>query len=108
MVYFQTKNPNLGKCWRALKWKMVVYFLTIWNIIHPFGIIYGRLVWLVVIGYIFPNLVCLDQEKSGNSDLEMAQQNSSNLKIKRIAKSKYKKIVEQRRRVKHANPKPLH
>jgi hypothetical protein len=27
---------------------------------------YRRLVLLVVIWYIFPNLVCLDQEKSGN------------------------------------------
>jgi hypothetical protein len=25
MVYFQTKNPNLGKFWRALEWKMLVY-----------------------------------------------------------------------------------
>jgi hypothetical protein len=23
MVYFQTKNPNLGKIWRALGWKML-------------------------------------------------------------------------------------
>jgi hypothetical protein len=28
--------------------------------------IYGRLVLFVVICYIFPNLECLDQEKSGN------------------------------------------
>jgi hypothetical protein len=26
MVYFQTKNPNLGKFWRALESKMLVYF----------------------------------------------------------------------------------
>jgi hypothetical protein len=32
------------------------------NILWSFGIIYGRL----VICYIFPVLVCLDQEKSGN------------------------------------------
>jgi hypothetical protein len=25
MVYLQTKNPNLGKFWGALKWKMWVY-----------------------------------------------------------------------------------
>jgi hypothetical protein len=30
MVYFQTKNPNLAKYWRALEWKMLVYFMTIW------------------------------------------------------------------------------
>jgi hypothetical protein len=33
--------------------KMWVYFITVWNILRPFAIIYGR-------------LVCLDQEKSGN------------------------------------------
>jgi hypothetical protein len=26
MVYFQTKTPNLGKCLRALDWKMLLYF----------------------------------------------------------------------------------
>jgi hypothetical protein len=44
MVCFQTKNPNLGKFWRALEWKMLLYFMTIWNILWPFGIIYGPLV----------------------------------------------------------------
>jgi hypothetical protein len=29
MVCFQTKNPNLGKFWRALDWKMLIYFMTI-------------------------------------------------------------------------------
>jgi hypothetical protein len=29
-------------------------FMTIWNILWPFGIIYGRLVEFVVICYIFP------------------------------------------------------
>jgi hypothetical protein len=31
-----------------------------------FGIIYGPLVLFAVIWYIFPDLVCLDQENSGN------------------------------------------
>jgi hypothetical protein len=30
--YFQTKNPNLGKFLRALGWKMLIYFMDIWNI----------------------------------------------------------------------------
>jgi hypothetical protein len=68
MVYFQTKNPNLGKFWRALEWKMLVYFMTIWNILRQFGITYGRFVKVVVIWYILPNLVRLDHEKSGNPD----------------------------------------
>jgi hypothetical protein len=44
MVWFQTKNPNLGKFWRAFEWEMSAYFMTIWYILWPFGIIYGRLV----------------------------------------------------------------
>jgi hypothetical protein len=68
MVYFQTENLNLGKFCRAFEWKMLVYFMTIWNILRPFGIIYGHLVLFVVIWYIFLVLVCLDPEKSGNPD----------------------------------------
>jgi hypothetical protein len=29
MVYFETKNPNLGKFWRTLEWKMLIYFMGI-------------------------------------------------------------------------------
>jgi hypothetical protein len=54
MFYFQTENPNLDKIWRALEWKTLSYSMTIWNILLPFGIIYGRLVKFVVIWYIFP------------------------------------------------------
>jgi hypothetical protein len=32
MVYLQTKNPNLGKFWRALEGEMLIYFKAIWNI----------------------------------------------------------------------------
>jgi hypothetical protein len=32
MVHFQTKNPNLGKFWRALEWEMLLYFMAIRNI----------------------------------------------------------------------------
>jgi hypothetical protein len=67
MVCFQTKNPYLGKFWRALKWKMRVYFAyghleyftVIWLIIWLFG-------YVVVIWYIFPRFGILHQEKSGN------------------------------------------
>jgi hypothetical protein len=44
MVYFETKNPNLDIFWRALEWKMFEYFMTTWNILLPFGILYDRLV----------------------------------------------------------------
>jgi hypothetical protein len=38
MVYFQTKNPILGTFWRALEWKMFLYFMITWNILLPFGL----------------------------------------------------------------------
>jgi hypothetical protein len=49
---------------------MLPYFMTTWNILVPFGIIYGRLVQFVVSWYIYLVLVCLDQEKSGNPEVE--------------------------------------
>jgi hypothetical protein len=38
MVSFQTKNPNLGKFWRAQDWKMLLYFMAIWDILQTFVI----------------------------------------------------------------------
>jgi hypothetical protein len=66
MVCFQTKNPNLGKFWKALLWKILVYFMTISSILWPLEIFYFHLVYFVVILYIFPRFGTLDQEKSGN------------------------------------------
>jgi hypothetical protein len=57
MVYFQTKNPNLGKFLSALDWKVSIYFMAIWNIIQTFGKIYDHLAHFVFIWYIFPVLV---------------------------------------------------
>jgi hypothetical protein len=48
-VYFHTKNPNLGKFWMFLEWKMLVNFMAICNILGPFGIMYGRLVYFMTI-----------------------------------------------------------
>jgi hypothetical protein len=41
MLYFQTKKASLGKFWRPLQWKMLIYFMVIrsmyitaiWNIL---------------------------------------------------------------------------
>jgi hypothetical protein len=44
MVCFQTKNPDLGKFWRALEWKVLLYFMSIRNILWPFGLMSGSLV----------------------------------------------------------------
>jgi hypothetical protein len=47
MVYFHTKNLNLGKFWRALEFKLLVFFIFIWYILWPFDI-------FMVICCIFP------------------------------------------------------
>jgi hypothetical protein len=57
MVCIQTKNLNLGKFWRALDWKLLMYFMAIGNILQRFGILYDHLVHFVFIWYIFPVLV---------------------------------------------------
>jgi hypothetical protein len=57
MVCFQTKNANLGKFWRVLQWKMLVYFRDTWSILRSFVIFYWHLVYFVVIWYNFPVLV---------------------------------------------------
>jgi hypothetical protein len=67
MVYFQTKDRNLGKFWRVLQWKMLVHFI-------DFGLFYGHLIYCTYIRYIlwqcvwyiFPHFGILYQEKSGN------------------------------------------
>jgi hypothetical protein len=41
MVYFHTKNSNLGKFWRVFQWKLLV------------PIFYDELVYLTAISYIF-------------------------------------------------------
>jgi hypothetical protein len=40
-----------------LQWKMLDYFMCIWNIWQPFGISYDHLLHFVFIWYIFPILV---------------------------------------------------
>jgi hypothetical protein len=63
MAYFQTENPNVGKCWRVLQCKMLVYFMAIWSILWPFGIFYGYLAYFSRFGMLY-------QEKSGNPYLD--------------------------------------
>jgi hypothetical protein len=61
MVYLQTnKIPiwvNFGVC--TLGWKMLIYFMVIWNILRTFGLFYDHLVHFVFIWYHVPR-------KSGN------------------------------------------
>jgi hypothetical protein len=39
MAYFQTKNPNLGEFFRGLQWKRLAYFMAIWYILQPLGVL---------------------------------------------------------------------
>jgi hypothetical protein len=57
MIHFQTKNPILGKFWRALDWQCLY-------ILWTFGIFYGHLghfmnIWYILcsFGTFFPVLV---------------------------------------------------
>jgi hypothetical protein len=73
MVCCQTKNPNLGKFWRVLQWKMLVYFKDTWSIVRSFVIFYRHLVQFVVIWYISSSFGILYQEKSGNPVLDCCE-----------------------------------
>jgi hypothetical protein len=57
MVCFQTKNSYVGKFWRVLEWKCLIYSMTIWNILRPFCAVYGHLVILLQFGIFSPVLV---------------------------------------------------
>jgi hypothetical protein len=64
-VCFQTKNPNLGKLWRVLQWKMLVYFMDTWSILRSFGIhilwtfgiVRGNLVYFPPFWYFVPRKI---------------------------------------------------
>jgi hypothetical protein len=66
MGYFQTKNPNVGLFWRALDWKILIYFIAIGNILWTFGIFYDHLVHFVFILVHFVRFWYLATRKSGN------------------------------------------
>jgi hypothetical protein len=74
MVCFQTKNTNLGKFWRALDRKILIYFMAIWNILRTLGI---HILW--PFGTICVHLVhfygfgIMHQEKSGNPESDTAR-----------------------------------
>jgi hypothetical protein len=76
MLYSKTKNQDLGKFWRVLKWKTMVHFKGVWSILQPFGIL-G--VWpfgiFLVSWYIFPRM--LYREKSGNPGLAFKKQSAT-------------------------------
>jgi hypothetical protein len=63
MAYFETKNPNMGKFWSVLQWKMLVYFVAVWSILQPFGIlvtiwyIFGQMVYFFPLWYVVPRKI---------------------------------------------------
>jgi hypothetical protein len=83
MVYFQTKNPNLGKFSRGLHWKRLlgilhgrlVYFTDIGYNLWP-------LVYLMVIWYIFSRFGKYYREKSGNPDPVSGLRGNSEKEVK--------------------------
>jgi hypothetical protein len=79
MVCFQTKNPNLGRFWRVLQWKMFVSFMVTWVDFSVCVIFYGHFGRFVVIRYIFSHVGILYQEKSGNPDYITQIRNSWNV-----------------------------
>jgi hypothetical protein len=64
MVCFQTKNPYLGKYWKAFELKLLLYFMVIRNILRSFGIFVAIVViWyisLVLVYCVEKNLATLD------------------------------------------------
>jgi hypothetical protein len=68
MLYFKTKNPHLGKFWRVLQWKMLVYYMAIWSIIRLFSLFYGHL-GICMLGHLvyFSRFGMLYQVKSGKA-----------------------------------------
>jgi hypothetical protein len=59
MVFFK---PNLGKFWSALDWKMLKYFMAIWNILLRFWNFYGHWVIFCSFGTFFWFLVSCAKE----------------------------------------------
>jgi hypothetical protein len=66
MVSFQTKNPSLGKFRKALDWKILIYFMAIWDILQTF---YDHLVHFVFIWYIFPVWVIFTKKNLATMEL---------------------------------------
>jgi hypothetical protein len=66
MVYFQTKNPNLGKFWRASDWKMLIYFMAVGKFDGHFGYFMTICYILCSFGTFFRFFGIMHQEKSGN------------------------------------------
>jgi hypothetical protein len=56
-LFSNKKIPIWENILRATDWKILLYFLAVWNISWTFGIFYYHLEHFVIIWYIFPVLV---------------------------------------------------
>jgi hypothetical protein len=64
--YFSNqKYQFLGKFWRALDWKILIYFMNIRNVLWTLWIFYEHLVHILFIWYIFSSLGIMPEKKSG-------------------------------------------
>jgi hypothetical protein len=71
MVYFRTKNSNLGKIFEGLSMEDVGICTAILSILLPNGIFYGHLVHFVIIWYTFSRVGILYRENSGSPDYKI-------------------------------------
>jgi hypothetical protein len=70
MASFQTKNPNLGKFWRSLEWKMLVYFYDHQEYLTAIWYVYLMDIWYILwsFGIYFSRFGMFYRVKSGNPD----------------------------------------
>jgi hypothetical protein len=73
MVYFQTKNLNLGTFWRVLQCKMLVSFMDIWYILRSFGIFWPFVIFCGNFVNFYPFLVfCTNENLATLMDTQTA------------------------------------
>jgi hypothetical protein len=75
MVYFQTRNHNLGKFWRVLQWYILWPFGQFSKFLEYF---IALLVYFVDTWHVFPIFGTLCREKSGNPDPFQSAKRRSN------------------------------
>jgi hypothetical protein len=70
---FSNQNPDLGKFWRVLQWKILVFFMSILSTVHILGqnvVFYGHMVHACFGHLVYlSHFGMLHREKSGNTEL---------------------------------------
>jgi hypothetical protein len=86
--YFQTKNINFDKFWKALVRKIWVEFMPICCIFMCICLCLWSFRNFVIFGYIFSPFWCVAAKKSGNPALHYNCSNDNNRAIKRCDRSR--------------------